>query len=360
MIQNTNRRPRGKKIRIFGFLIILLLYLAFYGFIIDKESVYIPAWTVDRDSIATGVPDGVRVIPFQNNGIFGYLSPRGELLYRGRTLYGTTLSTLGFINYSRLSETLVIRNPAGDITESLDILGYPVFLSDRLLVFSPDRTRMSEFDIQGNHIWSRSFSAPVTALDVSDEYLLAGLLNGSLSLLSKKGEPLYSVVPGGSRIEVIYGCAVTEDAGSLAVLSGLDPQKLLLIENKNDSYRIEEIADFDTPIRRPVFMEFSPSGDFLVMALEERTLVYSAEDALLRDISTDAALEGLRLGAPGEVSAFFFRSAEGSSLLRLIDLETSFEDTLLLPKESSFLYGTGESLYLGIDHFFLRIDREEL
>ncbi len=349
----------SKKIRISTFLVLLLIYISFFGVFIEEEVVYTPVWALDSEtaSISTTCPSDL--IPFKTRGVFGYLDPEGELCFKGQVLYDTALSSSGFINYSRLSETLVLRNTEGEIMESIGVQGYPAFSSDRLLVFSADRSRVSEFSIQGKKLWSRSFRALVTSMDVTEEYILAGLLNGTLLLLSKEGEPIYSVKPGGSRLEAIYGCACTTDASRLAAVSGIDPQKLLLLEKKNEVYRLEEAAVLEEPVRHTVFMQFSPDGEFLLLSIDKKTMLYSVEDARLREVYTDGILEGVHLSDAGELSHFFFRTGPEEALLSVMDIGGSFRDDINVHGGSVYLEGEDNMILLGLGHYFIRIDQEE-
>jgi len=349
----------SKKIRISIFLVLLLLYVAFFGFFIEKEAVYTPMWALDRETASLSTECPSDLIPFKTQGVFGYLDPEGKLCFKDRVLYDTALSSSGFINYSRLSETLVLRNTGGDIMESIDAQGYPDFPSDRLLVFSADRSHVSEFSIQGKQLWSRSFRALVTSMDVTDEYILAGLLNGTLLLLSAEGEPIYSVTPGGSRLEVIYGCACTADASRLAAVSGIDPQKLLLIEKKNEVYRLEEAAVLEEPVRHSVFMKFTPDGEFLLLSIDKKTMMYSVEDARLQEVYTDGVLEGVHLSDAGELSHFFFRTGTEEALLSVMDIGGYFRDDIIVHGGSVYLEGEDNMILLGVGRYFIRIDQEE-
>ena len=356
-IRTKGKCPMNKKIRISGFLILLILYIVFFGFIIDREAVYVPVWAVDRTNSPPAGGGARELVPFETDGFFGYLDMSGSVHFQEHTLYDVALSETGYINYSRLSDSLVLKNTEGDIRDSLDIIGYPMYAENRLLVFSPDRLRLSEYDTAGECVWTYSFNALITAIDVSREFILAGLVNGTLVLLSNQGEELYSVKPGGSRVEIIYGCAFTRDAGRLAVISGLDPQKLLFIEMKNDVYRIEEMHTFEEPSRSSVYMEFSPDGTRLLISLASGTFLYYPEEGSLKTLSAGSTMTGADIHEAGKLSEFLF-TRNGGAVLTVMDIGGNFREDIPIPGGSGYMSVTGNSTVFSVDPYFLKADLE--
>ncbi|GAH58254.1 unnamed protein product [marine sediment metagenome] len=67
---------------------------------------------------------------------FGYFSLAGELHYIDRILYDVALSDSGFINFARISENIVFRDPNGDFQYGFKNYGYPVLDREGKRLFS--------------------------------------------------------------------------------------------------------------------------------------------------------------------------------------------------------------------------------
>ncbi|MBN2051594.1 MAG: hypothetical protein JW760_14170 [Spirochaetales bacterium] len=347
----------NKKIRFFLFMVFLLVILVFFGSGIDKEMVYRPVWTIDWESGPIRQDEGALLLPYVRDDILGYFDSEGGIYYREKILHGAAVHSTGFINYSRLSDTLVFRNTGGEIVESLDLRGYPFFIKDRLLVFSGNGRRIGEYTLRGEEIWSRSFGSLITSLAEGEGCLFVGLINGSLVLLSDEGKEIYTTQPVGSRIQAIYGCAMTPGAEKLAVVSGLDPQTLLFFERRNDTYKMEEMFRFPEPVRHSVFMAFSEDGRYLVTASDSRTFLYSFEEGALRDFGKGEMLKGVSLEAEGSLSVFLMERKEDHRCI-VMDLEGSFRDDIAFPEELNFLMRNENTLFTGFGKKLVRVDLE--
>ncbi len=271
-----NGAKRKRPIRTFLIsLLVIVAYFALFPYPLGRELVASPAWV--RDLSSAGIPSepggvsggdaGSAPAPFRLNGWFGYVSPAGEILYLDRPAFGVTLSTAGFITYSRVGTTFIFQNPRGRKEFSFSGAGYPLLSADGLRLFTvkSDTTGIRELDKAGDTLWGRDFESPVTSLSIQPDAVCAGLLDGTLELLDSKGAPLMSFAPKGSRISVILGCTVSADGSRVAAVSGIDPQTLVVLERKDGKYAPVFQAALGTQFRREVRVGFSPDGRFLVL-----------------------------------------------------------------------------------------------
>jgi len=196
-------------------------------------------------------------------------------------------------------------------------------------------------------LWQRDFSSLITAFASSDGLALFGLMDGSLVGIGKDGSELLSFSPGGSRVAGIYGCAVSPDGQMVAAISGLDKQRIVVLERRTSAYRVTYHRWLDSDFRRPVAMGFTEDGRYLAYERPDGFSIYSCEGRSEARVSS-RALKRLGLSIPERDM--------------LIALEGGGDDKNLLcasPKgkrifsasfgaADGFLAQRGEALFLGM------------
>ncbi len=289
---------------------------------------------------------------FQAGRIFGFVRLDGQVQYSGEVLHGVTLSELGFINYPRVADNFVFQDTAGRFQYGVRGYGYPLLdpSGDLLYSLSTDLTELKRLDRDGEVLWSAGFFSPITTLALSGGECAVGLLDGTLKLLDAGGRIAQEFQPEASRIPVILGAALAPRG--LAVLSGIDPQRLTILERRGGQYAPVESLPTGSDLRREALMRFTADGRFLA---------YETDGGLaLRDLhrGTEAALPGrlLALASADEgLVAVGSREAEGSRLRLLRPLSSTLYEQPLAAADLflRFLDGT---LLLGIPGRLLRAD----
>ncbi len=346
----------------------MVLYFAIFPYPLGKELVARPAWAVDLTSTssntAAGGPQtaaGAGTAPFRLGELFGYVTSDGKLVHLERSLFQTALSSAGYINYTRVGTDWIMRDPLGERLLAFSGTGYPLLSPDgrRVLLVSPDLTGLTEVDANGDTVWSRDFPAIMTCASLQGDYLLVGLLNGSLQLLGRRGTPLYQGHSPASRIPAIYGCTVAHDGSFVALVSGIEPQVLTVLEKSGSSYSGAVHEALATDFRREVRMGFSPDSRYLWyedgrgVGLLEPGSGRFASLGLAGRLAGSAFLRGARLAA--------FAAREAG----LVDLRITVPFVADLSSESFparelFLGDIDGQLLLGVDGRLLRIDVEAL
>jgi hypothetical protein len=77
--------------------------------------------------------------------------------------------------------------------------------------------------------------------------------------LDSYGKRIFYFEPGGSRYEIILGCAVSKNGLRLGIISGIDSQRFLFLErsaNTESEYRVIYHEFLDAGFRRPVRIFF--------------------------------------------------------------------------------------------------------
>jgi len=311
------KRKPSSRYRLFAFLGVCL-YLVLFSRPLGKEAVVRPVWS--RDVPAPGASaegtTGADAICFHAGDVCGSVDPNGRFLAVDAVLYGVAVSSAGYVNYSRDANHWVLQDVRGNPRWSYAGIGYPLFSTDGGSLFSvkTDLTGLRELDKNGEIAWERDFPSFITCLATGGDAVAVGLLDGSLEVLSGRGERTARFTTEGSRIRVVYGCALAPDAGRAAYIAGADPQTLVVAERRGAGYSVSYRMVLPMDLRREIAMEFSRSGRDLIweepgalVVLEQsgraiRIPFHGAVKVLISQKAAVAALSGSQEG--GEVLVF--------------------------------------------------------
>jgi len=344
-----------KKIYSVLFIIILLAYFFLFPGTISKETLFVPLWETDvsERTNLTLLP-GKGVYPYKMGNLFGYLDENGQPVLTGRSSYDVTLSSSSYINYSNVQESLILRSTGGEILANLQTRAYPVFIKERLFLLGQDRTEVSEISREGELLWKRSFSSLISSMDSNPQHTLLGLLNGRFVLLDREGRELFSYEPGGSRLSAIYSCALSPDSTYLAAVSGIDPQRLVVLERRNEVYRAVVVFNLEQSRRRNQFLAFSQDGNFLFYEGLDRIRYFEIKGRGKGELEYQGILTGYHLPGYGEVSGISFQK-EDSVGFSFFSASGGLLFTKTIPGVNPYLYAKGDLMILGADTSLLGI-----
>lgn len=226
-----------------------------------------PSWTIDVSRATVydrgQLPD-ISVVPFDLGGLFGYVSTDGKLLLRDQRLFGLAIDAKTYISFSSVPEELVIRDNGGRVIRSIAASGYPILLDGRLFLISTNRAGLAE--LAGGQIprWEREFASVITDLDSRNGFLAVGLLDSRLAVIDEIGTVTLELDMKGSRINAVYGCALSGDAQKVAVIHGIGPQYLSVVDIAGGAAGIIDYG-LETEFRTTRYLRFFDSDRFLVV-----------------------------------------------------------------------------------------------
>jgi hypothetical protein len=286
---------------------------------------------------------------------FGYVEDSGNFVINRLKNGNISLSAGNWAEYGAAGDTapvsIQVMNPQGlPVLEIENPKGYPFFLDDRIFIVGKEQNSITALDGNGEALWTYDFPAPLTCVDAAGGFVLAGTLDGTVELLNASGKQVFPPFePGGSRLSVILGCAISRDASRMAVISGIDDQRFLLLERSDDTYRVIYHEFLTDGFRRPVHAAFI-DGDTKV--------VYEREGGL--GIYDMAARSGVFLQLEGEITAmdgsgsggiFFIITSLDSNRKRLAAVR--FPGTIVMEapfkSKNAFLGRRDDRLYVGGD-----------
>ena len=320
-MRNRERRRGVRGGGIVVSILIVTVYLILFPREMESELLVTRGWTAslrsessepgdDADGQVPAATEEIQNVPFRLGEYFGFVTETGELLYRGRALFGAALDDGRFTNYSRVSETTVVQDRSGELLQSIPEPGYPVLSAGRTLIFSPDGRSLSEWTVEDGRLWRRQFPSLITDVSVARGAAGVGLLDGSIGLVIEEGGRVLRFEPRGSRIEVTYGVAVNGDGSLMAAVSGLDPQRLTVLETSSDGLTPLRQRELGRAYRRPVYLEFI-NRDLLVLEQPKAALLVNLRDGTEAEVAVDGTLFGSAHLA--DTGLIVLLSREGSS-----------------------------------------------
>lgn len=237
------------------FVLLILIFLLFPSSS-GTEYFLIPVKVIDLDQQGDpGISSAPDSLSFSMGHYYGYFSEDLELSLLGIEDYSVSISDSAFINYTKVPSILDVQDRDGNGLSVIETTGYPLVAGDKVVVLTD--SSVSLYDINGNLYWKKDILSMVTTLSVTGDHVLLGFLDGKAELIGLSGEIELDYRPGGSRIECIYSAALSPDGEYLSVLSGLDPQRFILLQRRKDGYKPVHHFELDNQFRRTVDMFFS-------------------------------------------------------------------------------------------------------
>ncbi len=358
-----NRR-RGRAFWLF-LPLLLFLYLLLFPHPGGREPLVRPVWIKEFSPVVSGaaatgsaatVSADAPSWYFRAADSFGYADLQGNLYYVGRRLHNLSLSDLGFINYGSVPDHVVFMNPRGEFQFSIKSYGYPLLESSGRVLYSinTDRSGVKRIDSEGEILWSMSFPTPITTIALAEEQCLLGLMDGRALLVGAEGDVLYEHTPDGSRIPVLLGTAVSRDRNQIALISGIDPQRLTIVQRRAEEFVPDYTQDLDSDFRREVRLSFSPDARFLFYEIEEGLGVLDVRTKSSGRFLTSGVLESM--DSSPEFSAAAFRLDSGGSKLLVFRPPGSVLLSREIAADGVYVKVLGNCLILGLKGVLLRAD----
>jgi len=341
---------------------VAVLFLA-YGILaarpVPRETVLVPRWIASLDSgdaarfgEPSSVPAAASVpIPFVLGDGFGYVDGNGRFVLNETKTGLVSVSRERWVEFDPNPRTAAIRSPDGGVLAVIDDPGgYPFFLDGRTFVMGDGQNSVAEIDGSGRTLWLFEFPGQITSVDAGAGLFMAGLLDGAVVLVDGQGRQAFLFEPGGSRIPVILGTAVSGDGSRLAIVSGIDRQRFLVLERFGSGpgdYRVVYHEFLGDGFRRPVRVAFVDGDRRAVFEREDGLGVYDSFLRGTRNVAISgglAALDGT--GANGVLFALYRH--DGGDSGELVGMR---------------IYGRNPSVVLrapfrGTDSFLGRIDSD--
>ena len=366
-----------KRFAVAGVVAAGIVYFLFCATPLHKELILVPGWTrsVAQAPVASpakigGLPQDTALrstpsaasgktsgapIPFRLGDRCGYFTPEGSLLFTATVSYGVAMAGDAFARYERLSEGFMIESPGGAGIVRVSSVGYPFFAAGRRFVVKPDQAAVSELGKGGEAAWTYQFTSIVTAFGASPSVAVFGLMDGSIVGLDRSGAVVLDFSPGGSRLSGVYGVTASPDGLLVAAVTGIDRQRLVVMEKRSAAYRVTYHRYLASDYRRPVNIAFTPDGRRLEYESPSGVGVYDRDTRGETLVSLSAAPRLGLTAHDGQLMVFLSGDGEVKRLVL-----TAFPDRRAVDvpfrADPAFVDTLGDSLFIGFDDEIVRMD----
>jgi hypothetical protein len=359
MMKYPGKRKGGRFLGRFILLLLIIGYLLAAMIPVPEQPKVVREWSVSlaeekTSGVAetTGGGNGDRNetewIPFRTSKRFGYVSPQGEILFLETVLDGAAVSSTGFINYSRMGEALVMRVPREQYMYTITGGGLPFFRGGKLWLLENDATGIAAIGETGDRRFSLQFGTVITSLDAGGGITAAGLLDGTLHVFDTEGTLLWKQGSDDGENGVVYGVAVSPDGTRIAVVRGLDPQRVVLYSVAEGEMVKEYEGRFEQALRREVYTAFSAGGELLFAETSEGAWFRSLASQRERKIRTEGMITDYLL--PSSQSPLFIGTAgQSGGTLSMLSVSDGLYARERYPSPVTMLYGDRDTVYVSTE-----------
>ncbi len=239
------------------FFISILVFTGYFFLfprIFSQEMIIHPVGVFDNNSSSVVLSGGHPETGIQFGQRAMYFDEKGNPV---QFLEGESIAVDNHWWATEQDSTVEIREPDGRLRFKIQTPAFPYTRNGLLFLINSFKGIVWKVDpVDGEILWQREFISEITFLDAHDTRTLIGLLDGHCVLIHDTGEILHDFRPGGSRIEAIYGGALSEDGTKIALISGLDPQQFILLAEQKKEFHLITSHDTNTDFRRNVLVQF--------------------------------------------------------------------------------------------------------
>jgi hypothetical protein len=345
---------------------VFIIYIFLTPRPIPEETILTPRWIT---SLELNYPINLNnfsaqrageLLPFILGDRFGYVGDDGIFaINQIRSAY-ISISEKNWAEYGSLPSSIQVMNPHNQpVLVISDPKGYPLFLDNRLFIIGSEQNSITALGPAAEALWSFDFPAPITCIDAANGYVLAGTLDGMMILLNSRGVPVFvPFEPGGSRLPVILGCAISRDASRLALIAGIDNQRFLLLERAANTYRVVYHEFLTSGFRRPVHINFVDNDTRVVFEREGGLGIFATNSRASTSISLDGEIVSVDSSKDGDF--LFLITSQGAKEKRLVTIRFPGLVISEVPfnSENTFLARRGDMLYLAGDQTMASFELE--
>ncbi|MCL2791582.1 MAG: hypothetical protein FWD87_00685 [Spirochaetaceae bacterium] len=333
-------------------LVLLCLYILLFP--TKENSVFkiLPAWSSDL-RIESNI-DRNTLIPFRLKEEFGYISPvSGNISYMNEIFYNVTQNNNYYINYSVITDNLIINRRDGSFVANIETEGFPLFIGERLFIISANSKRVSEWDIYGNNLFTFESDAIITSCDANKDTFVAGFVDGTVIIVDKEKRAEKLLKPELSRINVVYGIAISDNSDYIAMITGIDPQYMIIMRKRNNRYNRFFAYQFADNLRHPRYISFFNNNRYLVFESGNTFYCFDFSSRKLNKIELSSPITNIHYISALNFFAVTTEMEEGKTNFTLIDpagkklySKTIFSDySYIASSENRILFGSNQAIF---------------
>jgi len=350
-------------------ILIAILALVSYFFIcpepLTPELSAIPRWKTVLPPAGAGLPssdrpaettDG-RQIAFSAGNIFGYFHTDGTLAFMAETPGSSTLSDAMYITKPGNGSGSILKTPSHEDIRTIKDTS-PFFIAGRLFSAKADGTGVTSFNDYGEFRWSYIFPCQISAFASSGDLSVGGTIDGWLEGIDAEGKKVFSFAPGGSRLSVILGTAVSGTGNWVAAISGIDRQRLVILGRGGADYRVTSHRYLESDFREPVRIVIMDDETHVLYRRNDGVGVWSVNGKVDGVLPVMAEDFDVSMDTTHGVSLLAARQGKSRSLT-VFRTPSTVLGTIRLPDSTEYIRILDSSIFIGARTWIARLDLVE-
>ncbi|MDX9799977.1 MAG: hypothetical protein RBT69_01425 [Spirochaetia bacterium] len=343
-------KKKRKKISLLFFLIIYIFLAPEY----ENNSIkFSPVRVVNALKPVKGEADKDSLIPFRLGQVFGYFDRNGKASIVDNVFYNIAQNKHYFINYTAVTENLVVNKNDGRFVSNIKTSGYPFFIKERLFVISANSKMISEWSIEGENIFSYENESEIISSDANTDTFIAGFIDGTVIVSDKDKKIEKLMKPELSRINAVYGLAISGDSELLAMITGIDPQYMIIMKKKHNQYSRIYTYQFSNNLRSSRYITFSDDDRYLFFESENIFYCYDFISKNLVSTPLEGRITAIHFIPESGFSAVKTENQAGQSYFYLIYPDSRImykkkiesDNVYMNSSDGRFYFGTGSYIY---------------
>ena len=204
-------------------------------------------------------------------------------------------------------------------------------------------------------MWSYRFPVQLSAFASAPGLAVGGTVDGWIEGIDANGATAFTFSPGGSRLPVILGLAVSPTAEWVAAVAGLDRQRLLVLGRGGTDYRVASHRYLDSDYRSPVPLAFLGDEGYVLYMRPDGIGVWSLDGSVDGLLPVKAYDFQAAVDRDGGVAYLVARTG-GDSELVAFRPPSRILGRIRLPADLQYLYLQRSSVYFCAADRLARID----
>jgi hypothetical protein len=347
-------------------ILITVLVLIAYFFVcaepLSPELSAKPRWKTLMIPEGLGVPPASRAalpgekprIAFGSGKVFGYFHADGSIGFMAEASGKVAISDASYVTVPKDRSDGILKTSGNeDIANLKDVS--PFFISDRLFSSKSDGTGVVSFDARGSPLWSYDFPCQISAFSASAALVVGGTIDGWIEGIDAGGKKLFSFPPGGSRLPVVLGTAVSRSGDWIAAICGIDRQRLVVLGRGGADYRVTSHRYLDSDFREPVRVMIMEDEKHVLYRRTDGIGVWSVDGKVDDVMPIKADDFDVSIDTENKIALLAARHGKEKSII-VFRTPSTVLGTIRLPDSSDYIRFIGSSVFVGGQSWIARLD----
>lgn len=333
---------------IIAMVIFCLLYILLAFQTLSTEFHLTPEWTIDIASAeATNTTE--ELIPFRLGQNIGYFTETGVVAAHIPYPFKATISDKFYATYGTDSSSVDFYSATGEMAGTIDAAGYPFFDSSRIFIMLPGGNAFAKCSDNGALEWKFESYAPITAFSSSENGTVVGLADGAVISFDNDGRQTQNFSPDGSGVPVILGAAISQDGKTLALVSGQNQQRFVVVQKNDDGPSKVIFHEYlEKDFNSQVYVKFDGDGKTIYYNYNGGLGIVNLEKLTSKHVPLDGRIIQIEAIGDSWLNAVLSKK-NGTYTVTVIEPEDHPIAQFSFDSECAFIQTKGDKLFVGKD-----------